>query len=316
MISSSGSCCPARPCRPTPLARPGARQPGGWPQRALIAAPAMARRLVAVAYRTEQEAGDKVLRLGPQHRRLAVRQPGALELRPAGGRAAQARRPMSRWAAAPCMPPCCGRARKGGYDLSRLSVDVLSRAEVEDAFADLGLASGNVHVREEPGRRRGARRVPRAPVAAPRDRGGRHLPGIGGPAAGRARYPGPGRAADPQRDPRRRCGPPPCWGPSAGWKTRNWPSRWSRCPRCGRHPARSAPRQPREELRLIVHRLLLQEAQRIKATLSPAGEDTLPGHRDPRLAVRRHRRLPGPAVRRACPRANSASCLRWAWASA
>jgi hypothetical protein len=39
-------------------------------------------------------------------------------------------------------------------------------------------------------------------------------------------------------------------------------------------PRRSSPRQPREELRLIVHRLLLQEAQRIKATLSPAGEDS------------------------------------------
>jgi hypothetical protein len=37
---------------------------------------------------------------------------------------------------------------------------------------------------------------------------------------------------------------------------------------------RSSPRQPREELRLVVHRLLLQEAQRIKATLSPAGEDS------------------------------------------
>jgi hypothetical protein len=41
-----------------------------------------------------------------------------------------------------------------------------------------------------------------------------------------------------------------------------------------REPSRrSSPRQPREELRLIVHRLLLQEAHRIKATLSPAGED-------------------------------------------
>jgi hypothetical protein len=38
-------------------------------------------------------------------------------------------------------------------------------------------------------------------------------------------------------------------------------------------PRRSSPRQPREELRLVVHRLLLQEAHRIKATLSPAGED-------------------------------------------
>src|SRR5580704_4895897 len=41
--------------------------PGGNGQAAggYSTAPAVARRLVAVAYRTEQEAGDKVLRLGP-----------------------------------------------------------------------------------------------------------------------------------------------------------------------------------------------------------------------------------------------------------
>ena len=37
-----------------------------------------ARRLVAAAYRSEQEAADKVHRLGPGDRRLPVRQPGAL----------------------------------------------------------------------------------------------------------------------------------------------------------------------------------------------------------------------------------------------
>ena len=47
--------------------RPGSTGPGGNGQAAggYSTAPAVARRLVAVAYRTEQEAGDKVLRLGP-----------------------------------------------------------------------------------------------------------------------------------------------------------------------------------------------------------------------------------------------------------
>jgi hypothetical protein len=37
---------------------------------------------------------------------------------------------------------------------------------------------------------------------------------------------------------------------------------------------RTAPRQSQEELRLTVHRFLLQEAQRIQASVSPAGDHT------------------------------------------
>ena len=95
------------------------------------------RRLVAVVYRNEQEAGDKVLRLGPgidvwlfasripyAHARQAgvLRKPATCV--PLGGSALYA--------------ALLRASQKGGYDLSRLSVDVLSRAEVEDAFADLG----------------------------------------------------------------------------------------------------------------------------------------------------------------------------------
>ena len=44
-------------------------------------------------------------------------------------------------------------------------------------------------------------------------------------------------------------------------------------PDAARHrPARGAPRQAREELRLTVHRFLVQEAQRIHATVSPMSE--------------------------------------------
>src|ERR1035437_9499997 len=39
--------------------------------------------------------------------------------------------------------------RDCGHDLSRSSVDVLSRIDVEDAYTELGVATGNVHVRED-----------------------------------------------------------------------------------------------------------------------------------------------------------------------
>src|SRR5215470_10665116 len=139
---------------PPPAAGPAGAAPGpggnGHSAGGHSTAPAVARRLVAVAYRTEQEAGDKVLRLGPgtdvwlfasRIPYLYARRAGVLR-RPAtyvplGGSALYA--------------ALLRAAMTGDHDLSRLSVDVLTRAEVEDAFADLGLAVSNVHVREEPG---------------------------------------------------------------------------------------------------------------------------------------------------------------------
>ena len=110
----------------------------------------LARRLVAAAYRTEQEAGDKVLRLGPgiDAWLFASKVPYSY-----------ARRAGVLHGPATCVPlsgsalyaALLRASRDGGHDLSRLSVDTISRAEVDDAFADLGVASGNVHVRDDPG---------------------------------------------------------------------------------------------------------------------------------------------------------------------
>jgi hypothetical protein len=63
-IMLSGTAIPAPVTAP---ADPAGAAPGGNGHAAsgYSTAPAVARRLVAVAYRTEQEAGDKVLRLGP-----------------------------------------------------------------------------------------------------------------------------------------------------------------------------------------------------------------------------------------------------------
>ena len=128
------------------------------------------RRLVAVVYRNEQEAGDKVLRLGPgidvwlfasRIPYLYARQAGVLRKPatyvPLGGSALYA--------------ALLRAARKAGdHDLSRLSVDVLSRAEVEDAFADMGLAGQQRACARGTGQRGDARRVPRAPLAPRPDR--------------------------------------------------------------------------------------------------------------------------------------------------
>src|SRR5262245_46802930 len=142
MLSPSAAPGPHR-AAPEP---PGADlAPAGFPT-----GPGLARRLVAAAYRSEQEAGDKVLRLGPAidawlfasqvpyaYARRAGVLHGPATCVPLGGSALYAA----------LLRGC----RDGGYDLARLSVDTLSRAEVDDAFADLGMTSSNVHVREEPG---------------------------------------------------------------------------------------------------------------------------------------------------------------------
>ncbi len=232
---------------------------------------AAARRLVAVAYRTEQEAGDKVLRLGTgvdvwlfasRVPYAYARQAGVLG-RPAtyvplGGSALYA--------------ALLRASRQGDCDLSRISVDVLSRAEIEDAFADLGLDTGNVHVREEP--------ATAAALAAFHERlWRRHQTTVAvtcleSVAQRLATLDIPALVVRPTRS-----------AIAAALRTATLLGTQRRLedaqlavavvevPTLREAPRRSSPRQPREELRLIVHRLLLQEAQRIKATLSPAGED-------------------------------------------
>jgi len=260
----------------TPATGPAGAAPGaggnGQAAGGYSTAPAMARRLVAVAYRTEQEAGDKVLRLGPgidvwlfasRIPYLYARQAGVLRKPatyvPLGGSALYA--------------ALLRAAMTGDHDLSRLSVDVLSRAEVEDAFADMGLAVSNVHVREEPG---GA-----AALAAFHERLWRRRQTAAAvtclePVAQRLTAQDiPVLVVRPTRS-----------AIASALRTATLLGTQRRLedaqlavvvvevPTLRETSRRSSPRQPREELRLIVHRLLLQEAQRIKATLSPAGEDS------------------------------------------
>jgi hypothetical protein len=229
------------------------------------------RRLVAVVYRNEQEAGDKVLRLGPgiDVWLFASRIPYAY-----ARQAGVLRKPAT------CVPlggsalyaALLRAAQREGTDLSRLSVDVLTRAEVEDAFADMGLPVSDVHVREEPANT--------ATLAAFHERLWRRGETTAAvtclePVAQRlTALDIPVLVVRPTRS-----------AIASALRTATLLGTQRRLedaqlaiavvevPTLRETSRRSSPRQPREELRLVVHRLLLQEAHRIKATLSPAGED-------------------------------------------
>ena len=106
------------------------------------------RRLVAAAYRSEQEAADKVLRLGAGIDACLFASQVPYEY---ARRAGTLRVPAT-------YVPLAGSAlyaallratRELGQDLSRISVDVLSRMDVDDAFGELGVPADKVHVRED-----------------------------------------------------------------------------------------------------------------------------------------------------------------------
>src|SRR5579875_26415 len=134
----------------TSPATPGTPLVPGGPGGPSGAGSGIARRLVAAAYRDEQEAADKVLRLGPVVDVCLFASPVPQEYaRKAGVLAGPAT----------CVP-LNGSALYGAllraiqadsYDLGKVSVDVLSRADIEDAYAEFGLPAQHVHIREDIG---------------------------------------------------------------------------------------------------------------------------------------------------------------------
>jgi hypothetical protein len=109
-----------------------------------------ARRLIAAAYRDEQEAADRVTRLGPGidvclfaskvpygYARKAGVLSGPATYIALGGSALYAA----------LLRACL----TGRHDLARASVDVLSRTAVDEAMAEIGLPSGQVQVQDDPG---------------------------------------------------------------------------------------------------------------------------------------------------------------------
>src|SRR5215470_18161288 len=237
-----------------------------------VTGPGPARRLVAAAYRGEQEAPDKVLRLGPAIDVFLFACPVSLEY---------ARRAGVLRVPATCVPLSGSalfatllRARADGrHDLSRVSVYVLSRGDVEDAFGELGVPARDIHVREDHG---GA-----AALAAFHERLWRR-------SQTTAAFTCLEAVAD-----RLTAAGIPVWvirptgsAIRAALRTATLLGAHRRLeeaqlaivvvevPTLRETARRPAPRPSQEELRLTVHRFLLQEAQRMQASVSPVGDHT------------------------------------------
>jgi hypothetical protein len=244
----------------------------GWPPGPSSAGPGPAGRLVAAAYRSEQEAPDKVLRLGPTVDVFLFACQVPLEY---ARRAGVLRGPAT-------FVPLSGsalfaavlRARAGGrHDLSRVSVDVLSRGDVEDAFAELDIPTGDIHVREDPA---GA-----ATLAAFHERLWRHdqtsvaftcLDSV----AQRLTAAGiPVFVVRPTGSAiRSALRTATLLGAHRRLEEAQLAVVMVEVPTLRETARRTAPRQSQEELRLTVHRFLLQEAQRMQASVSPVGDHT------------------------------------------
>jgi hypothetical protein len=248
----------------------GAAAPGsaGWTPG--VPGSGIARRLVAAAYRDEQEAADKVLRLGPVVDVCLFASPVPYEYaRKAGAIGGPATTvPLNGSALYGAL---LRAGRNEAHDLARVSVDVLSRADVEEAYAELDLPSADVHVREET--------ASAATLAAFHERLWRReettlaLTCLNSVAERLSAAGVPVVTVRPTGSAIR-----------AGLRTATLLASQRRLeeaqlavvvvevPTLRDTQRRSAPRQSREELRLTVHRFLVQEAQRIQATVSPMGD--------------------------------------------
>jgi hypothetical protein len=228
------------------------------------------RRLVAAAYRDEQEAADQVVRLGAgidvclfasrvpyEYARAAGVLGCPATFVPLGGSALYA--------------ALLRASRDSGIDLGRCSVDVLSRADVEEAFADLGLPTNGVHVREDSGSP--------AVVASFHERLWRRnetsiaftcLQSVA------ARLTSAGVPVITLRptgsDIRVALRTAALIGGYRRLEDAQLALALVEVPALRDSGRRGAPRQSREELRLTVHRFLVQEAQRIHAAVSPTSD--------------------------------------------
>jgi hypothetical protein len=133
-----------------PTAPAGSGGSLAWPRedpRRLVGG-ALPRRLIAAAYRREREAPEKVARLGAAidvclfaspvpfeyARRAGVISVPSTYVRLDGG----------------ALYAALLRARIHGHDIERVSMDVLSRSSVEEAYAELNLPSDSVRLRQDP----------------------------------------------------------------------------------------------------------------------------------------------------------------------
>ncbi len=228
------------------------------------------RRLVAAAYRDEQEAADQVARLGAaidvclfasrvpyEYARTAGVLTVPATFVPLGGSALYA--------------ALLRASREAGLDPARSSIDVLSRADVEEAFAELGLSTLSVHVREDSGspavvasfHERLWRRKETSVAFTCLQSVAARLSAAGIPAV---------TLRPTGSDIRMALRTAALIGGYRRLEDAQLALALVEVPALRDSGRRGSPRQSRDELRLTVHRLLVQEAQRIHAAVSPTGD--------------------------------------------
>lgn len=226
-----------------------------------------ATRLVAAAYRDEQEAPDKVQQLGAgtdawlfgsqmshEYARRAGVVTGPATFVPLGGSALYAALLRA------------GRSQTG--DPARSSIDMLSRADVQDAFAEFGISWRAVQLRSDPGSpaviasfherlwRRGSSSMAFTCLRSVETR----LSDAGVPVIGLRPTGSAIRAALQTAA---------LLGSARRLKDAQLAVAVVEVPALLDTGRRATQRQAREELRLTVHRFLVQEAQRIEAAVTP-----------------------------------------------
>jgi hypothetical protein len=244
--------------------------PRALPVMAGAGLPGLARRLVGAAYRTEQEAADKVLRLGPGIDAWLFASPVPY---------AYARRAGAVRVPATCVPlagsalyaALLSAASEGTHDLSRISADILARSQVREALADLGIPARDVHVREEPANA--------ATLAAFHERLWRRkqtsvaVTCLESVAQRLAALEIPALVVRPTGSAiRSALRTATLLGAQRRLEEAQLTLAVVEVPTLREPPRRSDSRQSREEIRLTVHRMLLQEAQRMQGTVSPLND--------------------------------------------
>ena len=139
---------PGQPGRSAAPGSPALAWPREEPQ-GLIGG-ALPRRLIAAAYRREREAPEKVARLGAAIDVCLFASPVPYEY---ARRAGVITVPSTyvRLDGGALYAALLRASRDRGYDIERISVDVLSRAAVEEAYAELAIPADGVRLREDPG---------------------------------------------------------------------------------------------------------------------------------------------------------------------
>jgi hypothetical protein len=228
------------------------------------------RRLVAAAYRDELEAADQVVRLGSAIDvcLFASRVPYE-HARTAGVLACPAT--FVTLSGGALYAALLKASMDSGMDPLRSSFDVVSRADIEEAYAELGWPSMAVHVREDAGSppvvaafherlwRRGQTSVAFTCLQSVAVR----LAAAGVPAV---------TLRPTGSDIRAALRTAALVGGYRRLEDAQLVLALVEVPALRDGGRRGSPRQSREELRLTVHRFLVQEAQRIHAAVSPASD--------------------------------------------